>query len=91
MLFEEIKVVIPKHRIKKFTQIINELERAEELHPVWPVDDKFHALTIITEELGELAQALLDHHNKKIGWSNVEEEAIQVAAMGLRFFFNLEE
>ena len=46
-------------------------------------------MAVLTEEVGELAQALLDHKHGKCGFKHVQEEANQVAAMGLRFRIEL--
>jgi hypothetical protein len=41
-------------------------------------------LAALTEEVGELAQALIDHSRGKTTASHVFKEAIQVAAMAIR-------
>ena len=43
-----------------------------------------HQMAALTEEVGELAQALLDHLYGKATAAMVYREAIQVAAMGIR-------
>ena len=76
------------HLLSQFQDVFAELRRAEEKHPRWP-DDPFRALAIITEEVGELAQAIMQRQYEGGSCSLVEDEATQVAAMGLRFFKNL--
>ena len=76
---------------KVIDDILKELERAEEKHPGWPADF-FEGHAIISEEVGELAQAIIDHKYKGQGLyslNRIREEAIQVAAMGIRFLLNL--
>lgn len=43
-----------------------------------------HKLAALTEELGELAQALIDHSRGKASPLDVYTEAMQVAAMAVR-------
>ena len=74
--------------------IFKELKKAEEKHPGWPADF-FEGHAIISEEVGELAQAIIDHKYKGQGLclyslNRIREEAIQVAAMGIRFLLNFE-
>jgi hypothetical protein len=72
--------------------ILAELERAEKLHPVWPTD-VIHMGAIVAEEAGELIRACnnySDNPNKPIEYFvNMEEEAVQVGAMAVRFLINL--
>ena len=65
----------------------DELERAMALFPDWPEND-FEALAILLEEVGETANALLETkhaHKSKKTLDDVYKEAIQSAAMALRF------
>jgi NTP pyrophosphatase (non-canonical NTP hydrolase) len=68
-------------------KVFEELRAAEIKHPSWP-DNLFEAVTIITEEVGELAQACLDDKYKEKCPEKIIEEAAQVAAMGIRFLLN---
>lgn len=68
--------------------VFNELRSAESLHPNWPTNI-FEALAVVQEGVGELAQACLGVKHKGASEDRVFEEAVQVAAMGLRFLFNL--
>lgn len=70
--------------------ILAELSRAEQLHPVWP-NNHIHAGMVVTEECGELVQAILNHHEKKGSRQAIITEAVQTAAMALRFLKNMEE
>ena len=67
-----------------FDAIIGELHRARKLHPVWPVDP-IHAAAVVTEELGELVQAVNDAVSGKCGIQYAVTEAVQLGAMAIRF------
>jgi hypothetical protein len=69
-------------------EVFAELLRAEELHPGWP-DNLFEQIAIIGEELGELQQAALQAKYEGKPADHIRTEAIQLAAMSLRFLFNL--
>ncbi len=56
------------------TEIAEELARAKKLFP-----SSDGVMTALTEEVGELAKALLDEP-----WDRVRVEAVQVAAMAIR-------
>ena len=70
--------------------ILSELARAEKLHPVWP-NNLIHAGMIITEENGELAQAILNHNEHKGSKAQIISEAVHTAAMALRFLKNIND
>ncbi len=65
-------------------QILEELERAENKHPLWPTD-VIHAAAIISEESGELMRAALQWNYENGNQDELKEEAIQTAAMCIRF------
>lgn len=67
--------------LKKVTQ---ELLRARKLHPFWP-EDSIHQAAIVQEEAGELIRAALQHELDGAAKEPMETEAIQTAAMALRF------
>lgn len=71
-------------------EIVHELERAMDKFPGWPTDP-LHALAVVGEEFGELTQATLQHVYEpgKSELSDVEREAIQLAAMSVRFLMSL--
>lgn len=72
-------------------EILKEVERAKESNPTWPTDP-LHAKSILGEELGELERAILQtiYEPDKAGRDDVREEAIQVAAMCVRFLQSLD-
>jgi len=69
---------------------LSELDRAEKLHPVWP-PNLIHAGMIVSEENGELVQAILNHHERKGTREQIAAEAVHTAAMALRFLKNFED
>ena len=73
-------------------EIQAELERATRKFPTWP-NDPIHAAAVIAEECGELQKAVLEavyEPHKESRW-NIRAEAIQTAAMCLRFIASLDE
>lgn len=62
-------------------EIIDELAKARAKFPAPNLN-----LAALTEEVGELAQALLHTRfgGRCAGWSNVRKEAVQVAVMAIR-------
>lgn len=82
--------LVPQTGGEAIISIFNELQSTEEKHPNWP-SNGFEALAIITEELGELAQAMLQFKHEGGDPERIRQEAIQVAAMGIRFVLNLPE
>ncbi len=71
-------------------EVVDELCRAQALHPEWP-EDPVHAAGIVIEEAGELMQACLDKTYGGKHADKVRAEAIQTTAMGLRFLLNYKE
>lgn len=72
--------------------ITNEVASAQRKFPSWP-DDPFHALAVINEECGELNKAVLQHvyePTKKVEDDDIRDEAIQLAAMAIRFVMSLD-
>jgi hypothetical protein len=69
--------------------VLNEVVRAEKLHPYWP-QDPIHAAGIVVEEAGELMQACIDNVYKPVdNMDSIKREAVQTAAMGIRFLINI--
>ncbi|MCB0599381.1 MAG: hypothetical protein KDD28_35250 [Phaeodactylibacter sp.] len=64
------------------------LEGAEIWRPKWP-KDIIHALAILTEKGGKLTQATLQYEDGSGELVKVEAEAVQAAAMALRFLKNM--
>jgi NTP pyrophosphatase (non-canonical NTP hydrolase) len=72
-------------------RIRGELRQAMLKHPTWPTDP-LHALGVLQEEVGELSKAVLQHTyepHKKVTRDDIHAEAIQCAAMCLRFLLSL--
>lgn len=72
-------------------EIYAELERAIAKFPTWPTDP-LHAVAVVNEECGELNKAILQavYEPHKSGAGEVRSEAIQAAAMAIRFVRSLD-
>ena len=66
--------------------VMHELHQAYKQYPEWPVEP-ITAAGIVVEEAGELMQSALDvhWHGLKGEEDNMIDEAIQTAAMAIRF------
>lgn len=64
--------------------ILRELEKARRKFPMWPVYS-VHAAAIVCEESGELIRAALQHSDEGGELAACDKEAIQTAAMCVRF------
>lgn len=75
-----------------FNLVERELTSATNKFPTWPVDP-LHALAVLGEEYGELDQAVLQlvYEPQKSSLGHIREEAIQTAAMALRFLMSIED
>ena len=73
-------------------EIMLELDKAQKKFPTWPTDP-IHAVAVLGEEFGELTQAVLQavYEKDKSGPKKVRKEAIQTAAMAVRFLLSLDE
>lgn len=71
-------------------EVFDEIERAIAKFPTWPTDP-LHALAVLGEEFGELTKAVLQsvYEPHKSTAEDVREEAVQTAAMALRFLASL--
>lgn len=71
--------------------ILAEVKRATEKFPTWPTDP-LHAVAVLGEEFGELTKAALQltYEPHKTSAEEVRTEAIQTAAMALRFAMSLD-
>jgi NTP pyrophosphatase (non-canonical NTP hydrolase) len=69
--------------------ITEELQRAERKHPEWPTDP-VHAAAILSEESGELVRSVLRWNYENKSFFEMQDEAIQVGAMAVRFLLNLD-
>jgi len=63
--------------------VIEELDRATKLHPIWP-DDLLRQVAIVCEESGEAIRAVLNNNKEE-----TKMELIQTAAMALRALMHL--
>lgn len=72
--------------------VCKEVEAATEKFPTWPTDP-LHAVAVLGEEYGELQKAVLQfvYEPQKSSREHIEEEAIQTAAMAIRFLLSLNE
>lgn len=79
--------VIPAH----VRSVLAEIERATAKFPTWPTDP-LHAYAVFNEEAGELGKAVLQavYEPHKSGPAEVATEAVQAAAMALRFIASLD-
>ena len=77
-------------------QVLQELLRAESLYPSWPADP-VHASAILCEESGECLKECNNFYfdekdvDPKVSLKNMEKEAVQSAAMGIRFLLGLKD
>jgi len=72
--------------------ILSEVRRAARKFPEWPTNP-FHANDIIGEEQGELTKALVQwvgEREKGVTEKDIREEAVQLAAMTIRFIISLD-
>jgi len=71
--------------------VLEEIERAVAKFPTWPTDP-LHAFAVLGEEVGELQKAILQctYEPHKSTRDDVRTEAIQAAAMALRFLLSLD-
>lgn len=72
-------------------EVLTELARALDKFPTWPLDP-VHALAVVAEELGETQKEVLQltYEPGKTTVKALRKEAIQTAAMSLRFLIGLE-
>lgn len=69
-------------------EIMNEVQRAQDKHPLWP-KDLVHASAIVCEESGELIRAALQLNYEGGDKEEIRKEAIQTAATCIRLLINL--
>lgn len=72
--------------------ILDEVKRARSKFPSWP-DDPLHALAVLGEEFGELTKEVtqLTYEPHKSSREILYKEAVQCAAMAIRFFVSLDK
>lgn len=73
------------------SDVLSEVDRATRKFPTWPTDP-LHALAVLGEEFGELTKAVLQHTYEphKSTLDDVRTEALQTAAMAMRFLASLD-
>lgn len=71
-------------------KVHEELKRAEEKHPHFPVDI-IHMVSIMNEESGEAVRAGLNYFYEQGDIEEVKNELIQTAAMCFRCLQNIEK
>ena len=73
------------------SEILNEVNNAVDKFPTWP-NDVLHAVAVLGEEFGELTKAALQltYEPHKTSMSELRKEAIQTAAMSIRFLQSLD-
>jgi len=86
---QEKKVDADERTKNAIDAILNELFRAERLHPLWP-DDPVHAVAVLAEEAGEAIRAANDMKWKGEDTVKLRRELIQTGAMAVRCLINLE-
>lgn len=70
--------------------VVKELGEAMAKHPLWPVN-VVHGAAIVGEQAGELVRAALHEAYGLDNGPALRQEAIQTAAMAIRFLLNLGE
>lgn len=71
-------------------QVMNEIDRAEKIHPAWP-RDVVKAASLCSEECGELVRAANTFDETRTGRKDIVTEAIHTAATAIRLLKNIEE
>ncbi|HEX4918029.1 MAG TPA: hypothetical protein VFV43_09055, partial [Limnobacter sp.] len=72
--------------------VLAEVAKATAKFPTWPTDP-LHAVAVLGEEFGELTKAVLQHTYEphKSTAEDVRTEAVQTAAMAIRFLMSLDK
>lgn len=75
----------------EIADVLDEVQRAMAKFPTWPTDP-LHALAVLGEEFGELTKAALQtvYEPHKVAAGELRSEAVQTAAMALRFLASLD-
>lgn len=73
------------------TAVLAEVERATSKFPIWPTDP-IHAFAVVAEEFGEAQKEVLQltYEPHKSSRESVRKEAVQLAAMAIRFLMSLD-
>jgi NTP pyrophosphatase (non-canonical NTP hydrolase) len=77
--------------LEVMNEIAAEIRAATQKFPEWPTDP-IHAAGVVLEESGELAKAVLQetYEPHKQARDAVRKEAIQTAAMAIRFLLSID-
>lgn len=67
--------------------VLTDLDSAQAKFPEWP-KDHIHKAAIVAEEAGELVQAALKHRYEGGRYYDMHSEALQTAAMAIRFLLS---
>ncbi|MHB8953537.1 MAG: nucleoside triphosphate pyrophosphohydrolase family protein [Pirellulaceae bacterium] len=88
---EKLCVEALQQQLAEVQPVLDELARAKAKFPTWPTDP-LHALAVLGEEFGELTKAIIQrvYEPHKSTAEDVRTEAIQTAAMALRFVASLD-
>lgn len=75
-----------------YTEIMDELSYAMKKYPEWPTDP-LHAIGVVAEEVGECQREimLMTYEPAKSNNHKVRAEAIQMAAMAIRFIASIDK
>lgn len=76
---------------EEITAIYEEIKKAEIKHPNWPTDNMHKQVSIITEEVGEVAQAVLKFEDEGGEVIKIRQELREAGAMCFRMLLGLEE
>ncbi len=89
--FNEGGHIIEGPRYEYLDAVLHELDRAQAKFPTWPTDP-LHAFGVVAEEFGEVAKEVvqLTYEPHKSSPEALRKEAIQLAAMALRFCMSLD-
>ena len=88
---DQIELMAEEKELKNiFDDIVSELRCAEAKFPRWP-NDPVHGAAIVAEESGELVKAAIDWYYGRGKPKDVEGEAIQTAAMAIRFLIFMKQ
>lgn len=75
-------------RLRKFQEkyglIEKELTKAREKHPNYPQNNMFKQVAIISEEAGEIAQAVLQYYDEGTSLEEVEKELMHTIVTCIR-------
>lgn len=91
MFKDLVEISVIDSAAQAFIEVAEELTRAVIKFPTWPTDP-IHAYAVVGEECGELNKAVLQavYAPHKSTIQDVREEAIQTAAMAIRFLISLD-